>query len=105
MLVYSGGFEVVSSGAAAGDATLSGGTAGASTITFAGSGTLRLDDSAAFAGMIAGLATPAAQLALLGQYVAANINLASDGHRGTLLTDPPVEGLAGQPFLTQPNHG
>ena len=31
-----------------------------------------------------------ANLALLGQYVAANFSLASDSHGGTIVNDPPV---------------
>lgn len=42
--------------------------------------------------------------ALLSQYVAANFNLASDGHGGTLVTDPPVGTFDGQSSLTQPPH-
>ena len=47
-----------------------------------------------------------ANIALLGQYVAANFNLASDGHGGTLVSDPPVIAAADQQhFLAQPLHG
>jgi large repetitive protein len=43
-----------------------------------------------------------ATLALLGQYVAANFNLASDGHGGTLVSDPPLDSHGTQTFLTKP---
>jgi hypothetical protein len=34
--------------------------------------------------------THSANITLLGQYTAANFNIATDGHGGTLVTDPPV---------------
>ena len=34
--------------------------------------------------------THTAAILLLGQYLAANFNMASDGHGGTLVTDPPL---------------
>jgi hypothetical protein len=40
-------------------------------------------------------------LALLGQYAASSFAMASDGHGGTLITDPPP---SQQPFVSQP-HG
>src|SRR5229473_2264058 len=45
--------------------------------------------------------THTANLALLGNYMASSFVIASDGHGGTLLTDPPPTSLQ-QPFLTQP---
>jgi hypothetical protein len=39
--------------------------------------------------------TNVATLTLLGQYVTANFHLATDGHGGTLVTDPPVSSGAG----------
>ncbi len=47
--------------------------------------------------------THTANLALLGNYMASSFVIASDGHGGTLLTDPPPTSLQ-QPFLTQPYH-
>jgi autotransporter passenger strand-loop-strand repeat protein len=66
-VVSSGGYEVVVSGGAVSGATISGGlleirsggTAGAGTIAFAGSGTLKLDNSVSFGGTLSGLATTA----------------------------------------------
>jgi autotransporter passenger strand-loop-strand repeat protein len=43
--------------------------------------------------------THTATLALLGQYTAANFTLGNDGSGGTLVSDPPLQNLAGQPFL------
>jgi hypothetical protein len=45
--------------------------------------------------------THTASLALLGQYMAASFATASDGHGGTLISDPPV--VAAQTQLTQPH--
>jgi hypothetical protein len=45
--------------------------------------------------------THTANVALLGQYMAASFATASDGHGGTLVTDPPV--VASQTLLTQPH--
>jgi hypothetical protein len=42
-------------------------------------GTLNVSDGTHFAA-----------LSLLGQYIAGNFSIASDGHGGTLITDPPV---------------
>ena len=39
--------------------------------------------------------THTAAIALLGQYVTANFKLSTDGHGGTLVTDPPVSSGAG----------
>jgi autotransporter passenger strand-loop-strand repeat protein/probable HAF family extracellular repeat protein len=115
---------------------------GASTanVTFAsgGSGTLKLDDSAAFTGLISGFGgadhidladitfgagtalgyTPnshntggtltandgshIASIGLLGQYMSSQFVKSSDGHGGTLVSDPPP-GSAGQPILSQPH--
>jgi hypothetical protein len=47
-------------------------------------------------------ATHAAKIALLGQYAAASFAMASDGHGGTLITNPPA--LIAQSQLTKP-HG
>jgi len=44
--------------------------------------------------------THTAVLTLLGQYVAGNFTMQSDGHGGTLITDPPVDQ---QSLLTQPH--
>jgi hypothetical protein len=46
--------------------------------------------------------THVAKIALLGQYAAASFAMASDGHGGTLITDPPE--LIAQTQLTKP-HG
>ena len=47
-----------------------------------------------------------ANITLLGQYVAAQFHLTSDGHGGTLVTDPPLAVATDQPsFLTQPRRG
>jgi autotransporter passenger strand-loop-strand repeat protein len=72
MVVSTGGNEVVFSGGHLSGATIAGGRlelqnaveAGSSTITFAGSGTLKLDVSSAFSGTIAGMATSAQMLDL-----------------------------------------
>ena len=45
--------------------------------------------------------THTASIALLGQYMAASFATASDGHGGTLVTDPPV--VATQTLLAQPH--
>jgi hypothetical protein len=47
--------------------------------------------------------TNTANITLLGQYVAGNFTKQSDGNGGTLITDPPVAGLAGSPYLA-PGH-
>jgi hypothetical protein len=45
-------------------------------------------------------------ITLLGQYVAGQFHLTSDGHGGTLVTDPPLTVASDQQsFLTQPKHG
>jgi hypothetical protein len=47
--------------------------------------------------------THATSLALLGQYMSSSFALASDGHGGTLVTDPSL--TSGQStLLTQPQH-
>jgi len=61
------------------------------TETYAGgttSGTLMVTDG-----------THTANLALLGQYSTANFSLSSDGHGGTIVTDPPLVGSSGHPQL------
>jgi hypothetical protein len=46
-----------------------------------------------------------ASLTLLGQYTAAQFNLASDGHGGTLVTDPPAVAMTQQnPIATAAPH-
>ena len=40
-----------------------------------------------------------ANLTLLGQYSTANFSIASDGHGGTIITDPPPVGSAASPLL------
>lgn len=45
--------------------------------------------------------TNTANIALLGQYMAGSFATASDGHGGTMITDPPVQA---QTQLTQPQH-
>jgi autotransporter passenger strand-loop-strand repeat protein len=47
--------------------------------------------------------TNMANITLLGQYMAGNFTSASDGHGGTLLTDPPQTAME-QPLVTQPVH-
>src|SRR3974390_2219476 len=114
-------------------------------ITFATSagGTLQLDASIAFGGLVAGFGLPdsldlrdisyisgttsetfveagnnlsgtlmvtdgthTANLTLLGQYATGNFTLASDGHGGTLVTDPPLAVATDQQsFLSQPRQG
>ena len=111
-------------------------------MTFAGGGYLKLDQSTAFNGKIAGFGVPGsldladiafgsnttlgyseagnntsgtltvsdgthtASILLLGQYVAGNFHMASDGGTGTLVTDPPLTVATDQQsFLTQPQHG
>ncbi|MGD0719600.1 MAG: AIDA repeat-containing protein [Roseiarcus sp.] len=134
--VNDGGYLLVQSGGVAAGAIISGGTfelagggaTGTAPVTFETSagGTLRLDDSVAFGGLIAGFGKPdyldlsdiafgsgthltffrtprstsgalivtdgvhTANLTLIGQYVTAQFTLASDGHGGTLIGDPPV---------------
>ena len=47
--------------------------------------------------------THIANLTLLGQYVTAQFHLTSDGHGGTVVTDPPLTvATEQQSFLTQP---
>jgi autotransporter passenger strand-loop-strand repeat protein len=143
--VASGGTEYIQQGGILAGATLSGGlieimsggTAGTSQIGFATSagGTLRLDDSQHFNGVISGFGVPGsidlrdiafgsgttlgytdnggsgtltvqagsnmATIHLIGQYVQANFNMQTDGHGGTLITDPP---LAGQYSYYSPTH-
>ena len=43
--------------------------------------------------------TQTASLTLLGQYSTGNFNLASDGHGGTMVTDPPLVGSSGHAAL------
>jgi hypothetical protein len=114
-------------------------------VTFAGGGTLKLDQSTTFNGKIAGFGVPGsidladiafganttlgfseaanntsgtltvsdgvhtASLLLLGQYVAGNFHMASDGNlpnAGTLITDPPLTVATDQQgFLGAPRHG
>jgi autotransporter passenger strand-loop-strand repeat protein len=47
--------------------------------------------------------THTANITLLGQYVAGNFTKQSDGNGGTLITDPPVQGLGGSPYLGIPH--
>jgi hypothetical protein len=50
--------------------------------------------------------THTTNLTLLGQYATAQFNLTSDGHGGTLVTDPPLTVATDQQsFLTQPRRG
>ena len=150
--VNSGGYEYVASGGVASATTISGGlveiasggSIGSAPLTFAtsGGGTLQLDASISFNGLVAGFGLPdnldlrdiayvsgtttlsfteasnntsgtltvsdgthTANIALLGQYVAAQFSIASDGHGGTMVTDPPLTGTTqAQSFLTQPQH-
>ena len=150
--VNSGGYEYVASGGVASATTISGGlveiasggSIGSAPLTFAtsGGGTLQLDASISFGGLVAGFGLPdnldlrdiayvsgtttlsfteasnntsgtltvsdgthTANIALLGQYVVGQFNIASDGHGGTMVTDPPLTGTAqAQSFLTQPQH-
>jgi autotransporter passenger strand-loop-strand repeat protein len=141
-IVASGGVELVQAGGTLNGATLSGGlidirsgsTAGTSQINFTSAGgTLQLDDSQHFNGVISGFGVPGgidltdiafsgatlgytnnvnsgvltitnganvATIQVLGQYVQANFNLSNDGNGGVLVTDPPVLGTTGSPFLT-----
>jgi hypothetical protein len=46
--------------------------------------------------------THTANLTLLGQYSTANFTLSSDGHGGTLITDPP--GSATSPVMAAQHH-
>jgi autotransporter passenger strand-loop-strand repeat protein len=115
---------------------MSGGIVGTNEFDFATSagGTLQLDDSQHFGGVISGFGVPGgidlrdiafgtgtmvgyssntsssgvltvtsgaevATINLLGQYTAANFNIQTDGHGGTLVTDPPVQGLTGGLFI------
>jgi autotransporter passenger strand-loop-strand repeat protein len=137
-IVSSGGFELVFSGGVASGTTISGGfmevmsggsIGGASgTATFAGSGSLQLDDSQHFLGRVGGFqsgtlldlsdipfvagtttvgfveapsntsgtltvndhAGHIANITLLGQFRAGQFNIATDGHGGTVVFDPPV---------------
>jgi hypothetical protein len=141
-----GGEDYVQSGGTLDGATLSGGfieirsggTAGTSQIDFTSAGgTLQLDDSQNFNGVISGFGVPGgidlrdidfagatlgysgdassgvltvsnagntATIHLLGQYVEGNFHLSDDGFGKTMVTDPPVLGLAGSPYLA-PGHG
>ncbi len=45
--------------------------------------------------------THTANIILLGQYATGNFTKQSDGNGGTLITDPPLVGLAGSPFLAR----
>jgi hypothetical protein len=47
-----------------------------------------------------------ANLALLGQYIAAEFSIASDGHGGTIVTDPPAAAMTeqNQIGLVAPHH-
>jgi hypothetical protein len=94
-------------------------TADQGTVTFAGpQGTLQLDLAAIGFGANTTLGyaannsntggtltvsdgTHTASIALLGQYMAASFATASDGHGGTLISDPPV--AATQTLLAQPH--
>jgi autotransporter passenger strand-loop-strand repeat protein len=135
-IVSSGGIDIVFSGGVAGGTIISGGfmevmsggsVGGASgTATFAGSGTLQLDDSQHFLGRVGGFqsgtlldlsdipfvagtttvgftsatgsgtltvndhAGHIANITLLGQFMAGQFNIATDGHGGTIVFDPPV---------------
>src|SRR5262245_20601049 len=152
--INSGGLEIIGSGGAASGVTISGGTlevqSGGSTdsgaVTFApnGGGTLQLDDSAHFGGLVAGFGLPDlidfrdiafnsgttvtwtqltlgtnasgtltvsgggvhANVTLLGQYIQANFKSASDGHGGTMISDPPVAAQSDPtpPGLVNPHH-
>jgi autotransporter passenger strand-loop-strand repeat protein len=146
LAIASAGSAVISSGAVVSGANLNGGfleiASGGITrtsefdFTSAG-GTLQLDDSQHFAGVVSGFGVPggidlrdiafgsgttlgysgntssgaltvsdgmhSATINLLGQYAAGNFTLQSDGNGGTLVTDPPLAGLAGSPFLTPPH--
>jgi autotransporter passenger strand-loop-strand repeat protein len=144
--IQAGGSAFVSSGGVLSGATLSGGfleimsggMAGTSQIGFTSAGgTLQLDDSQDFGGVISGFGVPGgidlrdiafgsgttlgysgnassgvltvsdgthtATINLLGQYAAGNFTLHSDGNGGTLVTDPPLAGLAGNPLLITPH--
>jgi len=45
-----------------------------------------------------------ANIALLGQYMAGNFSIASDGSGGTLVTDPPLVAAVQQPTIAPPQH-
>ncbi len=151
--VDSGGVAYVGSGGIAAGAIISGGTleiasggstgGGAVTFSTSAGGTLQLDASMSFGGLVAGFGKPealdlrdisyisgttsetfaeagsnlsgtltvsdgthVANITLLGQYVAGQFNLVSDGAGGTLVTDPPLTvATSQQTFLTRPQHG
>jgi autotransporter passenger strand-loop-strand repeat protein len=134
--VDSGSLETVVSGGVARGAIISGGTldirnggstgTGATTFATSGGGTLLLESSLTFSGLVAGFGKPdrldfrdiaftsggthatwtqtgttsgtlavtsgteTATLTLLGQYVAGDFFVRTDGHGGTIVTDPPV---------------
>jgi hypothetical protein len=133
--VDSGSLDTVVGGGVATDAIISGGTldirsggsigTGATTFATSGGGTLLLENSLTFSGLVAGFGKPdrldfrdiaftsgatsatwsqsgtsgtltvssgthTAALTLIGQYVAGNFHVSTDGHGGTFVTDPPV---------------
>jgi hypothetical protein len=47
--------------------------------------------------------TDIATIHLLGQYSQLNFHAQADGNGGTLITDPPLQGLAGGPYLGIPH--
>ena len=59
------------------------------------------NDSNSGGGLTASDGSHVAKIALLGQYAAASFAMASDGHGGTLITDPPE--LVAQAQLTKPH--
>jgi len=61
-----------------------------------GSGTLKISD---------GTSGTTANITLIGQYVAADFHLTSDGMGGTLVTDPPLTATDANPItLVNPHH-
>ena len=58
------------------------------------SGTLTVSDNAGHT----------ANITLLGNYMASQFNIATDGHGGTIVFDPPVSSSDPNQLLTNPHH-
>jgi hypothetical protein len=74
--------------------------------SFAANATLRYSENSDHSGGTLAIAdnTHSVNIALLGQYMALSFAIASDGHGGTLITDPSSTALNQQTLFSQYQH-
>jgi hypothetical protein len=68
-------------------------------IAFGTGTTLGYSDSGGSGTLTVQAGSATATINLIGQYVQANFHIQADGYGGTLVTDPPVQGLTGGVYI------